>query len=1024
MMPTLLLLAVVAAPPGEAPSRIEVHPAKVSLASRRASTQFVVTGHYPGGEVRDLTAEATYAPAGDAVELRDGVAYPRKNGRTEITVTVAGRTAKVPVEVGGQDRPDPVRFRTEVQAALSKQGCNGGSCHGSPQGKGGFGLSLFGYDPIMDEESLVRGGLNRRIDLFTPGESLLLKKPLMRLPHVGGKKLAPKDAAYGVLLGWIKEGAKTNDEAAPACTSIAVYPGKARVLRSPHLTQQLAVLATFADGSVRDVTALATYETSHKDIVHPDDRGRVTGFKRGQGAVSVRYLNHMESVHFTVIEDVPGFTWPNPPAANLVDELVHAKLKQLQVPPSDVCDDATFLRRVHLDLTGMLPAADAARAFLTGKSPDKRAKAIDALLETEEFARFWGQRSADLMRVTARGLPDGRAERFSSFLADAYRKNTPFDKLALDILTATGDGTDVPAVNYFLAIPTPEDLTETTAQLFMGSRINCAKCHNHPFENWTQEDYYRISAVFARVRKQGDDIVVAAAGEVKHPTSGKVMAPFAVGAIPDEGADRRSAFARWLTGKGNPFFARVEVNRIWAALLGRGIVHPVDDFRSSNPPANPELLDGLAAEFEKSGFDRKRMIRLICNSRAYQRGTAVLPLNAEDEALFSHARIRRLSAEQMQDAIGLVTGSLRSPADLPAEAKRRENELSAAIEKLKADQHKWEATGREKVTALPWWAGVWHAVGPFPAKAKAKADVFPPEMGFDPTQSYEPGALRWVKHADWLEGRTVDLKQAAGTFYLTRQVFTRDAGKAEVVIEKKQYAYKLWVGSDLVFDSEKDKNRADGQTWRVPLTLGPGTHRLLFKVTKTAGNSPLRIVFTPPGGKAPASAFSPEVTELLAIPAADRTKEQAESLFAARADGDATVRKLHGEIRRLTERTEYATQRPLPEGTEFLRAFGQPKRESPCACERTDEPTVDQALQLLNGGLVADRVRAAGARYASLTDEKLTEELYLAAFARFPTADERAKVAGYLKRKAAERSDAVLDVVWAVLNTREFLLQH
>ena len=1021
MTPFVLLLAAISAPPADAaPARIEVHPPTVELASARAECQLVVTGHFPGGDVRDLTRDAKFTPdRADVVAVRDSVAVPKKDGKAQLTVAVAGKMVAVPVVVSNQSNPDPVRFRTETQAVLTKQGCSGGSCHGSPQGKGGFSLSLFGYDAAMDEENIVRGGLSRRVDLVRPADSLLLKKPLMRLPHVGGKKLAPTDAAYRVLVDWIAGGAKTDDATAPACTGITVYPGPARILTAPHWKQQLRVVAAFADGSRRDVTAIATYDSSHKDAATADDRGLVTGFKRGQAAISVRYLNYLESVHFTIVEDVPGFRWPDAPENNFIDALVHAKLKQLRVPPSETCDDATFLRRVSLDLTGLLPPPARTREFLADKSSDKRAKLVDDLLASDEFARFWGNRSADLMRVTARALPDGRAERFAGFLVDSYRKNTPFDKLVAAILTAAGDGSEVPAANYFLAIPTGEDLTETTAQLFMGSRINCAKCHNHPFENWTQNDYYRISAVFARVRKEGDDVVLTPTGETKHPNSGQVMTPFAATAGPDATADRRAAFAAWLTRAGNPFFARVEANRIWAGLFGRGIVDPVDDFRSTNPPANPELLDALAAEFEKSGFDRKHLIRVVCASRAYQRSTGTTPLNADDEVLASHALVRRLSAEQILDAVGLVTGGLKPVAELTEELKKRRGELADAEAKIDADFDQWEATAREKVAGLPWWVGGWRLAGPFGSKDKdAHATEYAPETP-------DAAGVSWEKRPAWDAVKELDLPPAAGAFFLSRSFFTKDAGSAEIVFGKDKPAIKLWVDGKLAFDSKSKEyaKLAEGVTWRVPVPVTPGRHSLLVKLTKPAGKAPQKFALTPPGGKPVAAVFSGEITELLAFPTKERTVEQKSALKTARRDGDGKVRGLRDQIRRLETRADYATQRPVPADNEFLRAFGQPPRESPCSCERTAEPTVEQALQLLNGPVVSARVTAAAGTLAKLADDKLTEELYLAAFARLPTAAESAKVAAHLK-KAGDRSEAVRDVVWAVLNTREFLLQH
>jgi hypothetical protein len=798
----------------DAPVRLEVYPPKVTLGSKRATCQLIVTGHFASGDVRDLTRDARFTSPSGLVEIRDGVAIPNRDGAGEITVETSGLIVTAPVEVSGQSRPDPVRFRTETLAVLTKHGCNSGSCHGSPQGKGGFSLSLFGYDAAIDAESIVRAGLNRRIDAFKAADSLLLKKPLMRVPHVGGKRLSKTDMGYHLLLDWISTGARTDDDNSPACTQLIVYPGPRQVLHAPFLSQQLNVIARFADGSTRDVTPLATYDASHKETLTVSDSGLVTGRKRGQGAVSVRYLNHLESVHFTVVEEVEGFQWNNAPEANFIDQHVHAKLQQLRVLPSEGCSDTVFLRRVFLDLTGLLPTPERAKAFLADAAADKRSRVIDELIESEEFARYWALRTADLMRVNRKKLPEGRAELFANWLVEGYRKNAPYDKLVTELLTSSGDASRTPAANYFLAIENLEDLAETTSQLFMGSRVNCAKCHNHPFENWTQEDYYRIAAVFTRVKKSGKVVSLSDSGETTHPSTGKTLAPYGVAAS-DPTADRRIGFATWLTKPGNPFFARVEVNRMWFNLFGRGIVHPVDDFRSSNPPALPELLDALAAEFERSSFDRKHMIRLICNSRTYQHSTATNTFNESDEALFSHYPIRRLSAEQLQDAIGYVTGSVPPASTIQSHLASAEKALSAA----------------------------------------------PSDKG-------------------------------------------------------KQNAVKRWK-----------------------------------------------------------------------------------------------------------ERTDYATQRLTPEQSSFLMAFGQPKRESPCVCERADEPTVDQLLQLLNGPLVAGRVNASHAHFDRLGDDEAIERLWLAALARLPSAAEKQKALEHLK-KATTRSDALCDLVWAVVNTREFLLQH
>ncbi len=606
--------------------------------------------------------------------VNGGLIRAVRDGNAVVTVSVAGKTARVPVTVSGSAKPDPVSFKFETLPLLTKQGCSAGSCHGSPHGKGGFSLSLFGYDPRVDRISLTRDGFNRRLNMIEPADSLLLKKPLLELSHGGGRRLKRSEPAYGILKAWIAQGA---DVSLPAveCDRIEVYPKTERVLHAPNLSQQLSVLAHYSDGTTRDVTGLVTYDSSAPSVAKVDGAGRVTGGLRGQAAISVRYLDKLESVHFTVVRDVPGFVWPKQPESGFIDAAVNRKLQQLQYAPSDLCTDSEFIRRTSLDLTGLLPSSELVRKFLAeceaesksktpllqySSTPATRTRAayIDELLATEEFARFWALKKADLMRLSPRRLKDGRADRFAEWLVEAFRTNMPFDRFAREILTSAGDTLKVPTANYFLAIPTAEERTEMSAQLFMGSRLECARCHNHPFENWTMRDYYSIAAAFARTGEEKGVIRTLNAGESQNPATGERMQPWGLAPGAPEPPDRRTAFAEWLTRPGNPYFARVEVNRIWSDLFGRGIVNPVDDFRSSNPPVNGPLLDALAKEFERSGFDRKHVIRLICNSRTYQRSSAAHRFNEADDALFSHAKVRLLSAEQLQDAIGRATRAL------------------------------------------------------------------------------------------------------------------------------------------------------------------------------------------------------------------------------------------------------------------------------------------------------------------------------------------------------------------------------
>jgi hypothetical protein len=651
------------------PERIEVYPKEVELQSRRAYRQFIVTGYFHG-EARDLTQQAVIRSTNPHIAtIRNSRVLAAGDGKATLTVSAGGRTVQVPVTVMHMAAPDPVQFKFETLAILTKQGCATGSCHGSPHGKGGFSLSLFGYDPNIDSVSLTRDGFNRRLNVMEPTDSLIMKKPLLEIPHVGGKRLRKTDAGYQVLRDWIYEGAHV-DLPKTDCTKIVITPGTSRLLHAPNLKQQLSVLAAYSDGSTRDVSTIATYESSNPNLVKVEPDGLITGVERGQAAISVRYLDKFESVFVTVVQDVPGFTWNNPPEANLVDRLVDAKLKQLQYLPSGICSDSVFLRRVTLDLTGLPPTAVQVRSFLKDARADKRARLIDVLLDTEEFARFQALKKADLMRVSPRTLKAGRADLFATWLVDAFRKNMPYDQFARALLTASGDTLQVAPANYFVAIPTMEERTEMTAQLFMGTRVECTKCHNHPFENWTMRDYYSIGAVFARTEVTKAGIVqLASAGEVLHPTTHAVMTPWG-SAVGQNVHDRRAAFASWLTQPGNPFFARVEVNRMWADLMGRGIVNPVDDFRSSNPPANVPLLDTLAQEFERSGYDRKRILRLLCNSRTYQADTQSNRFNQTDEVLFSHARIRMLTAEQLKDAIGLTTHALLPPDQFAAEEQK------------------------------------------------------------------------------------------------------------------------------------------------------------------------------------------------------------------------------------------------------------------------------------------------------------------------------------------------------------------
>jgi len=570
-----------------------------------------------------------------------------------------------------------VSFRHEVLPVLTRQGCNTGTCHGSPSGKGGFALSLFAFDAKADYNALTKDFLSRRIDPIDPHLSLLLRKPSTDLSHKGGLKLPRDSREYKIIHDWIAAGTPMDAPNMPACKGITLHVEGSAVLRWPKPTTRLRVTARFADGASRDVTHLAKFTSSDEAIATVNADGTVTGVRRGLAAVMVRYLEHVEARAFTFVKPVKGFKWSNPPAASYIDEKVHTKLRELQFLPSGLCDDSEFVRRVYLDVLGRLPTITETRAFAADKRKDKRARLIDTLLKRPEYATFWAQKWGDLLRLEPKQLTAAGTTKYHSWLVKAIGNNLPYDQFAQALLVSDGNTTTHPPANYYRAAKDTHDALETTAQIFLGSRLACAKCHNHPYERWTQDNYYGLAAVFHRVeRKAGKGkppkdflISIKRTGEVTQPRTGQTMQPWLPGKgsvkVPDK-VDRRRVFADWLTRRDNRWFARVEANRIWAAVMGRGIVEPIDDFRDSNPPVNPPLLDALAEDFAKHGFDRKHLLRRILNSRTYQASAKPNEFNRDDGQFFSHYRPHLLSAEQMFDAVCQVTGVAEKFPGLPA----------------------------------------------------------------------------------------------------------------------------------------------------------------------------------------------------------------------------------------------------------------------------------------------------------------------------------------------------------------------
>lgn len=599
---------------------------------------------------------------------------------TEVIVEADGHRVTIPVEVATMLKPEAVSFKHGVLVALSKQDCNMGACHANPNGKGGFRLSLRGYDAASDYETIAMEDFGRRINPSNPRKSLLLKKPMMDVPHGGGHRLRRDEPAFDLLVKWIEQGATDDRPGTPDCVALEVRPERTE-LRLPLRDQQLHVLAHFSDGSVRDVTKLVLYSTSDPFVASVDKRGLVRGLRRGESAITARYLEHMKTVPFVLLEDVPDFAWSNPPVKNYIDERVDEKLRLFQINASDLCTDGEFIRRVHLDIVGTLPGRDVAARFLEDTRPDKRERLVDGLLESPEYSTFWALKWGDLLRLQSRKLSKTGVQKLHRWLVRSFALNMPYDQFARALLTSNGSTFDSPPANYYRATVNAGDSSETTCQVFMGVKLQCAKCHNHPFERWTQENYYGIQAFFNRVGKKPgprkNELVIFnhRGGEVTHPRHGTVVKPW----LPSTGdqdipnhRDRREVFTEWLVSSENPFFARVEVNRIWGELLGRGIVEPADDFRESNPPTNPGLLNALARDFVDHGFDRKHIIRTILRSRTYQLSARTHETNDSDEKYFSHATPRVMNAEQLLDAIGHVTEVGEKFSGLPAHTRATE----------------------------------------------------------------------------------------------------------------------------------------------------------------------------------------------------------------------------------------------------------------------------------------------------------------------------------------------------------------
>jgi hypothetical protein len=682
-------------PPGAVLQRIEAQPAKIEIASPFRYAQLLLTGVLQSGERMDVTRMVQFDKPGNVVISASGRVRPTADGNGEIRASLLGQSVSIPVQISNQKDVDkqPVSFVRDVMPVLTRLGCNQGTCHGAQDGKNGFKLSLRGYDPQFDHLALTDDLEGRRFNRAAPDYSLMLLKPVGAVPHVGGVLLQPGEPYYQMLRNWIAGGVKL-DLDSPRVQSIEIVPRSA-VIALPGMRQQFAVFVKYSDGGVRDVTAEAFVESSNTEVATADRQATVTAVRRGEATMLARYEGAYAAATLIVMGDRSGFAWKETPEFNFIDTLVYEKLRQIKVLPSDVCSDGEFLRRVSLDLTGLPPLPEQVRAFLADSRPTrvKRDELVDRLVGSPEYIEHWTNKWADLLQVNRKFLGPQGAAAFREYIRKAIAENRPYDQFVREILTGAGSNIDNPPASYYKILRDPGSAMENTTQLFLAIRFNCNKCHDHPFERWTQDQYYQLSAYFARVgrsedpryagQKVGGSAVEGAtplveviadlpSGEITHQRTGVQTPPafpYNHSDLAPPTASRREQLARWITSKENPYFARSYVNRLWAYLLGVGLIEPIDDIRAGNPPSNPALLDRLTQEFITSGFNIQHMLKLICKSRTYQHSVVANAWNQDDETNYSRALARRLPAEVLYDAIQRATGSTSQLPGLPAGAR-------------------------------------------------------------------------------------------------------------------------------------------------------------------------------------------------------------------------------------------------------------------------------------------------------------------------------------------------------------------
>ena len=660
---------------------LSIHPTQISLSTKEDFNSFIIVAKYGDDVTRDVTRESTLSLSNEnVVRMENNTIHPVKDGNSTLTVTFQNRKVELPITVKDAVEERPVSFNLDVMPVFLKAGCNTGSCHGSARGQDRFMLSLFGYDAKGDHFRITREQGTRRINLAIPEESMLVEKAIAAVPHTGGKLFEKNSEHWKTLVGWLRRGAPQDPESIAKPTDLELLP-KSLLLEGQGATQQMTAIAHYSDGSTRDVTSLSVFQSNNDVSAHVADQGLITAEKRGEAFITARFDVFTKGTQVIVIPEDLQYEKPVLPQNNYIDQLVYDKLHKLRIYPSDLCSDEVFLRRVYLDVIGAVPEVETISEFIADKTPNKRERAVDDLLSRKEFTEMWVMKFAELLQIRTddnNGVSYKSTLLYFNWIKDRIANNVPMDQIVRDLLTAKGGTFVSPATNYYQIERDNLKITENVAQVFMGMRIQCAQCHDHPFDQWTQDDYYSFASFFSQVgRKRAADpresvIYNRNSGEINHPVHKKPMPPkFLGGETPEikKGTDRREVLADWLASPENPFFARNLANIVWSHFFGQGIIEPVDDVRISNPPSNPELLDQLASRFTEYQYDFRKLVRDVCTSRIYQLSTRTNPSNEDDLRNFARAQLRRMRAEVLLDVISQVTKTKNKFQGLPLGAR-------------------------------------------------------------------------------------------------------------------------------------------------------------------------------------------------------------------------------------------------------------------------------------------------------------------------------------------------------------------